>query len=161
MATAAPPFLAQRHPPLTLELGSRDDICFLHPGYHISNLLLTLPRVDSIADATPTYGVHHRTALLACQIIAGNTFNNSRFALDRAGQQSVQVPLDGVLTDHEYYFIVDGSGKCSPLSFLLQSILAKSCRSVSHCSQLPRLAVSPQPHPRFLASSHRLLDRYL
>ena len=120
MTTAAPPpFLARRSPPSPLELGSRDDICFHHPGYHTSNLLLTLPRVDStaVADATPAYGVHHRTALLACQIIAGNAFNNSRFALDRAGRQPVKVPLDGVLTDNQYYFIVDGSGKCSPLSF--------------------------------------------
>src|SRR5580700_8712728 len=119
MMTTAP-FLVHRPPPNPLELSSRDVICFHHPGYHISNILLTLPRVDSIAvaDAAPTYGVHHRTALLACQIIAGNVFNNSRFALDRAGQQSVQVPLDGVLTDKHYYFIVDGSGKCSPLFFL-------------------------------------------
>jgi hypothetical protein len=121
MTTAAPPpFLARQPPPNSLELDSRDDICFYHPGYDTSNLLLTLPRVDSTAvvDTTPTYGVHHRTALLACQIIAGNAFNNSRFALDRAGRQLVQVPLDGVLIDNHYYFIVDGSGKCSPLSFL-------------------------------------------
>ena len=120
MATAAPPFLEQRRPPRPLlELGSRDDISFHHPGYNTPNLLLTLPRVDSTvsADATPTYGVHHRTALLACQIIAGNAFNNSRFALDRAGRQLVQVPLDGVLTDDEYYFIVDGCSRCPFLSF--------------------------------------------
>jgi hypothetical protein len=82
-------------------------------------MLLTLPRVDgtAAADTTPTYGVHHRTALLACQIIAGNAFNNSRFAFDRAGQQSVQVQLDGVLIDNKYYFIVEGSSKCSPLPF--------------------------------------------
>jgi hypothetical protein len=66
-----------------------------------------------LADATPTYGVHHRTALLACQIIAGNAFHNSFLALDRAGQQPVQVMLDGVLTDTQYYFIVNGSGKHS------------------------------------------------
>ena len=121
MATAAPPpFPTQHPPPPSLELGSRNDICFHHPGYEgSSSLLLTLPRVDSIAaaDTTPTYGVHHRTALLACQIIAGNAFNNSRLALDRAGQQSVQIPLDSVLTDNKYYFIVDGSSKCSPLPF--------------------------------------------
>ncbi|KAF4634867.1 hypothetical protein G7Y89_g3244 [Cudoniella acicularis] len=113
MATAdPPPFLPQRRPPKPpLELGSRDDICFCHPGYHAYDLLLTLPRVDStaVADATPAYGVHHRTALLACQIIAGNAFNNSRFTVDKAGRQPVQVPLDGVLTDSQYYFIVDGS----------------------------------------------------
>jgi len=117
--TTAAPFLVHRPPPNPFKLRlSSDDICFHHPGYDTSSLLLSLPRVDSIADATPTYGVHHRTALLACQIIAGNVFNNSRFALDRAGQQLVQVPLDGVLTDKHYYFIVDGSGKCSPLFFL-------------------------------------------
>ncbi|KAF4631087.1 hypothetical protein G7Y89_g7047 [Cudoniella acicularis] len=107
-------------------LDTRDDICFHHPGYRISNLLLTLPRVDStvVADTTPAYGVHHRTALLACQIIAGNAFNNSRFAVDREGRQLVQVPLDGVLTDSQYYFIVDGSSKVFPSSLL--TILAKS-----------------------------------
>ena len=117
-AATSPPFLAQQHPPPpSLGFGSRDDVCFYHPGYPDFNLLLTLPRVDSTADTTPTYGIHHRTALLACQIIAGNAFNNSRFAHDRAGRQLVQVPLDGVLTDNQYYFIVDGSGKCSPLLF--------------------------------------------
>ncbi|KAF4637201.1 hypothetical protein G7Y89_g883 [Cudoniella acicularis] len=112
MATAdLPPFLARCLPQPSLELSSRYDICFRHPGYNTSNLLLTLPRVDSIAaaDATPAYGIHHRTALLACQIIAGNAFNNSRFAADREGRQPVQVPLDGILTDSQYYFIVDGS----------------------------------------------------
>ena len=111
-AAAPPPFLAQRLPRSSLDLGSRDDICFLHPGYPSLNLLLTLPRVD----APPNYGVHHRTALLACQIIAGNAFYNSRFALDRAGRQPVQVLLDGVLTGTQYYFIVDGSGRYSPFS---------------------------------------------
>jgi hypothetical protein len=116
MTRAAPPyFLSYRRPSLPFELGSRDDICFYHPGYHTSNLLLTLPRVDSavVADATTACGIHHRTALLACQIIAGNTFDNSHFALDRADQQPVQVPLDSVLTGNEYYFIVEGSGECS------------------------------------------------
>ncbi|KAF4624778.1 hypothetical protein G7Y89_g13391 [Cudoniella acicularis] len=114
MATAdPPPFLGQCPPQPPLELGTRKDICFHHPGYHTYNLLLTLPRVDmdstAAVDATPAYGVHHRTALLACQIIASNAFNNSRFAVDREGRQPVQVPLDGVLTDSQYYFIVDSS----------------------------------------------------
>jgi len=76
--------------------------------------MLTIARVDT---TTPNhYGVHHRTALLACQIIAKNIFDRGRFALDREGEQRVQVPLDGVLTDDNYFFIVDSTGKCSPLS---------------------------------------------
>ncbi|KAK4162842.1 hypothetical protein QBC43DRAFT_355534 [Cladorrhinum sp. PSN259] len=106
--------LWMRRPPKPLfELISRDDICFRHPGYANHSLLLTLPRVDSAA-SIPTYGVYHRTALLACQIIAGNAFTNSYLSLDEAGQQQVQVPLDGVLTEDEYYFIVEGFGKNSP-----------------------------------------------
>ena len=63
------------------------------------------------ADVTRIYGIYHRTALLACQIIAGNVFDNSHFALDRADQQPVQVPLDSVLTGTKYYFIVEGKGE--------------------------------------------------
>ncbi|KAF4627293.1 hypothetical protein G7Y89_g10861 [Cudoniella acicularis] len=132
MATADPlPFLARQHPPQPLELDSQDDdICFHHPGYRTSGLLLTLPRVDSTvaADGTPAYGVHHRTALLACQIIAGNAFNNSRFAVDREGRQPVQVPLDGVLTDSQYYFIIDGSeGVLSAFKVTLVSRVTYLC----------------------------------
>ncbi|KAK4246086.1 hypothetical protein C7999DRAFT_42400 [Corynascus novoguineensis] len=108
MATAAPPTLQARLPPpkQLLELRSREDIYFLHPGYDSHNTLLSLPRVDS---TTSTYGVHHRTALLACQIIAGNAFTNSYLAFDKAGQQRVQVPLDDILIDRQYYFIVEAS----------------------------------------------------
>ncbi|KAL2192915.1 hypothetical protein P885DRAFT_72655 [Corynascus similis CBS 632.67] len=79
-------------PKQLLELRSREDIYFLHPGYDSHNTLLCLPRVDS---TTSTYGVHHRTALLACQIIAGNAFMNSYLAFDKA--------------DKQYYFIVEAS----------------------------------------------------
>ena len=89
---------------------SRDDIRFRHPAYSNHTLFLTLPRVDSVA-LVPTFGVHHRTALLACKIIAGNAFTNSYLSLNKAGQQRVQVPLDSVLTEDEYYFIVEGLGK--------------------------------------------------
>ncbi|KAL2141621.1 hypothetical protein VTI28DRAFT_2167 [Corynascus sepedonium] len=114
MATAAPPTLQAQLPPpkQLLELRSREDIYFLHPGYDSHNTLLSLPRVDS---TTSTYGVHHRTALLACQIIAGNAFMNSFLAFNKAGQQRVQVPLDGILIDKQYYFIVEVSGKNSLL----------------------------------------------
>lgn len=116
MATAA--FMVrERPPPLHSELLSRPDICFCHPGFDPpGNELLTLPRVDSTV-AAGVYGVHHRTALLACQIIAGNAFDSSRFTFDREGQHEVQVPLDGVLIHEQYYFIVPGSCKCFLLSF--------------------------------------------
>ncbi|KAK3360897.1 hypothetical protein B0T24DRAFT_692953 [Lasiosphaeria ovina] len=105
MATTAP-LQAQRLPPVReLELRIRKQIEFYHPGYDSnSNLLLTLPRVDPTPSG-PGYGVHHRTALLACQIIAGNAFDNSYLSLDRAGQRRVQVSPDGILTDEGYYFI--------------------------------------------------------
>jgi len=125
MATIAPTLQSRRRPPKpVLELVSRDDIRFRHPAYSNHSLFLTLPRVDSAA-SIPTYGVHHRTALLACQIIAGNAFSNSYLSLDKAGQQQVQVPLDGVLTEDEYYFIVEGFGKNSPpLSVAFANLLA-------------------------------------
>ncbi|KAK0703759.1 hypothetical protein B0T26DRAFT_744454 [Lasiosphaeria miniovina] len=97
-----------RPPDPAVGLPSEEHIRFRHPGYDSLDLLLTLPRVDSTRSIS-TYGVHHRTALLACQIIAGNAFANSYFSLDKAGQQQVQVSLDGILTDTDYYFIVEGS----------------------------------------------------
>ncbi len=109
-----------RYPPTrpVSELALQDDIHFYHPGYaeEATARLLSLPRVDSTmsADAAPIYGVHHGTALLACQIIAGNVFTNSYLALDKAGQQEVRSSVD-ILTDEQYYFIVRGSGKCSLL----------------------------------------------
>ena len=67
---------AQRHPvasPMpTIELYSRKDISFLHPGYEALNVLLRLPRVDRTSSGS--FGVCHRTALLACQVIANNAF---------------------------------------------------------------------------------------
>jgi len=109
MATAAPPRF-KAHPIPPTELNSREQIEFLHPGYSAINVLLFLPRVDRKAD-TATFGVYHRTALLACQIIADNAFDTGRLTLDKAGQQPVNVPLDGILTEETYYFIVgDGPG---------------------------------------------------
>ncbi|KAK0733763.1 hypothetical protein B0T26DRAFT_736627 [Lasiosphaeria miniovina] len=108
MATTAPLQARRRPPKPALGLPAPEHIRFRHPGYNCQDLLLTLPRVDSTASIS-TYGVHHRTAVLACQIIAGKAFANSYFSLDKAGQQQVQVPLDGILIDEAYYFIVDGS----------------------------------------------------
>jgi hypothetical protein len=87
------------------ELLSRDAIRFLHPGYSIENILLSLPRVDCVENTT-TFGVHYRTALLACQIVAGNAFDTGHLTLDKEGQRPVNLLLDDILTEEEYYLIV-------------------------------------------------------
>lgn len=66
---------------------------------------MTLPRSDQSEEG---YGVHHGTALVACQIIGNNAFNKSRLALDQKGEHPVNLPFDDVLTHGEYYFVVDG-----------------------------------------------------
>src|ERR1700757_467235 len=105
-AAALPSFRASLIPPV--ELRSRQLIRFLHPGYNTDNTLLSLPRVDRLRD-TAVFGVHHRTALLACQIIAGNAFDTGHFTLDKDGHQLVNKPLDDILTGEEYYFLI-GNG---------------------------------------------------
>jgi hypothetical protein len=100
------------------ELLSRGAIRFLHPGYSIQNTLLSLPRVDRVENTT-TFGVHHRTALLACQTIAGNAFDTSHLTLDKEGQRLVNLLLDDILTKEEYYLIIsDHPGICSTSCFL-------------------------------------------
>jgi hypothetical protein len=101
------------------ELLSREAIRFLHPGYSIQNRLLSLPRVDRVENTTTTFGVHHRTALLACQIIAGNAFDTSHLTLDKEGQQPVNLLLDDILTEKEYYLIIgDHPSMCSTSYYL-------------------------------------------
>lgn len=100
-------------PPRDLLL--RAEIRFLHPGYATAaNQFLSLARVDcENSDGTVIYGLHHKTALIACQIIAGNAFDTGRFTLDRAGLQNVTVSLDGLLKENQYFFIIDGNGSYS------------------------------------------------
>lgn len=91
----------------------REKIRFCHPGYREPrNTLLVLPRVDPAT--TSLFGIHHRTALVACQIIANNAFNTGHFTLDKDGRQRANVPPDGILTDRIYYFIV-GDGPSMPM----------------------------------------------
>lgn len=104
-AAASHPFVAPI-PPATLE--QHGTIRFLHPGYPApTNILLALPRVDPASDST--FGVHYQTALVACQIIANNAFTTGRLTRDWAGQQPVCLPLDGILTEDFYYFLVGDS----------------------------------------------------
>ncbi|POS68628.1 hypothetical protein DHEL01_v212978 [Diaporthe helianthi] len=85
-------------------------IKFLHPGYNApNNILFALERVDPApADGPTTFGVHHATALVGCQIIANNAWAG-RLTLDREGERPVEphTSLDSVLTAKAYYFVVD------------------------------------------------------
>lgn len=61
--------------------------------------------MDHAEHGTAT-GVHHRTALQACQIIANNAFHGY-LATDRDGRDAVKAALDGLLTEDNYWFIVN------------------------------------------------------
>ncbi|KAH8745277.1 hypothetical protein F5883DRAFT_721947 [Diaporthe sp. PMI_573] len=49
-------------------------------------------------------GVHYRTALVACQIVADNSFDGY-LATDRDGLKNVIAPPDSTLTEDTYWFI--------------------------------------------------------
>lgn len=85
-----------------------DQIRFYHPGYPKPlNLLFCLPRVD-YSPADNIYGVHHLTALTACQILANNTFEKGKLAKDDEGKEFV----DGeYLVQRDYWFFVDGDAR--------------------------------------------------
>ncbi|CAN8106466.1 unnamed protein product [Discula destructiva] len=84
-------------------------ISFRHPGYRdLSDVLFELPRLDT-SPQTERAGVHYGTALLACQIVANNSFHGY-LATDRDGQQRVSLTLDGVLLEDNYWFIVPVTG---------------------------------------------------
>ena len=91
-------------------------ISIRHPGYFESeNELLRLPPLDAASDADETdaiepvptngiFGVHHATALVACQLIAGNSFEIPYLSYDRAGLSRVKISRHGILTQADYYF---------------------------------------------------------
>ncbi|KAH0530679.1 hypothetical protein TsFJ059_005279 [Trichoderma semiorbis] len=108
LARPRPPSLPQTFPQF-----NESEIRFLHPGYECPMpVLFTLPRVDcETFEGTIVYGIHHKTALTACQIVAGNVFDAGHLALDRTGLQRVTTSLDGLLTEDSYYFVVDGNDK--------------------------------------------------
>ncbi|KAK4151387.1 hypothetical protein C8A00DRAFT_17191 [Chaetomidium leptoderma] len=95
-------------------LGLRQGIIsFLHPGYNEpTNVLFRMPRVDHGGRDELQFGVHHRTALAACQTVANNAFDGF-LALDATGTQRVDasVPLDGILLASDYYFVISGSDR--------------------------------------------------
>ncbi|KAH0541387.1 hypothetical protein FGG08_004151 [Glutinoglossum americanum] len=75
-------------------------ISFRHPGYKSPyDLLLKLSAFDH-----PLGGLHHRTALVACGIVAGNVWNGY-FTETRDGPR-ITLDDDQLLTGAEYYFHV-------------------------------------------------------
>ena len=89
------------------------DICFRHPAYEDPyDIFIILPGLDH-----PEGGIHHQTALLACAVIANNSFSGW-LTEDRDGKMRVNVPLDGILRAQDYYFQVSKKqlGGCQRLS---------------------------------------------
>lgn len=88
---------------------NRDQVRFYHPGYlKPLNLLFCLPRVD-YEPLRGAWGVHYRTALTACQIIANNAFGTGRLARDERGKDIV-ADDDQILLNRDYWFFIDGEG---------------------------------------------------
>ncbi|RSL49846.1 hypothetical protein CEP51_015429 [Fusarium floridanum] len=100
-----------RHPPATAPRPralQHDKISFYHPGYSRPvNLLFSLPRVDPDPAHPGSFGVHARTALVACQIVANNAFDGY-LAADEAGTSRVESDPQAVLTGSDYWFFVEG-----------------------------------------------------
>ncbi len=80
----------------------------MHPGYTPPRELLNFPRADQTTDET--FGVHFGTALVACQIVANNAFDNGYLSVDVDGYEEVDEPFDFILTKPVYYFFVCGHG---------------------------------------------------
>jgi hypothetical protein len=101
-------FLSARYPvPFESQRAPERYIAFRHPAYPPRlNILFQLPRVDPTGHAHSQRGVHHRTALLACQIIANNAFDGHLYE-DKLGKYLVSTALDGVLEKDDYFFIIN------------------------------------------------------
>lgn len=80
-------------------------VILLHPGYGTDNILFTLPAVDG---TTTRPGLHHRTILTACAIIADNAFGRVYITHDRGGRERVEVPIDDLLEPGEYWLQLSG-----------------------------------------------------
>jgi len=107
MAVDVSPRLLAELPPAKLSI---DEIWIHHPGYpEYSNNLLSFPRVEKVRDSD-ALGVRHWVILLACQIVAGNSFDAGYLTLDRDGRHRVTTSPDGLLTESKYYFRIPDLG---------------------------------------------------
>ncbi|CAN8105394.1 unnamed protein product [Discula destructiva] len=90
-------------------------ISFRHPGYDdAEGVLFTLPRLDVTTAEQAIAGVHHGTALLACQVIANNAFDGY-LTTDRERQHRVSLPLDAILLNDDYWFAAGGDNVVYPV----------------------------------------------
>ncbi|KNB13753.1 hypothetical protein FOXG_14076 [Fusarium oxysporum f. sp. lycopersici 4287] len=87
-------------------------IVIRHPHYPTyQSTLLRLPRLDVVKksgqfDSNFAYGISHETALLACQIIAGNA-QDAFLSYDRLGKQSVIMSSEGQSDNLPFPIICD------------------------------------------------------
>jgi hypothetical protein len=97
-------------------------IGFRHAGYPVEDVILLKLRAYDRLDG----GLHHATALTACGIIAGNTWNGY-LSLERGGE-AIELGMDGLLsTGREYWFHIPhppGTGEiaCSEYPLVLLAI---------------------------------------
>ncbi|KAF4980499.1 hypothetical protein FZEAL_3503 [Fusarium zealandicum] len=89
-------------------------IAFVHPGYDRGHwkyhVLLSLLALDD-------GGIDYTTAHTACGILAGNRWDGF-FSRDRAGDQRIEEPRDGVLRDERYFYHLPGSSPDQPYPIL-------------------------------------------
>ncbi|KAF7548348.1 hypothetical protein G7Z17_g7113 [Cylindrodendrum hubeiense] len=100
--------------PSTGEYHRQQCIAVYHPAYRYpQSLLVNLPQVDAVDSTGQPTGLHHRSALLACQIIAHNAFEKGKLYFDQDGKYPVidKIPLDGALPDTSYFFILGSDPK--------------------------------------------------
>jgi len=134
-----------------------DQIRFYHPGYlKPLNLLFCLPRVDYSAEDN-AYGVHYRTALTACQIVANNAFEKGKLARDDKGQDIV-ADDEKVLLDRDYWFFIEDDGNMDVLSDGYETDTAQNdmllCRlSTTGSSHTISSRTGGSPRLRHLAST--------
>ncbi|KAH7108726.1 hypothetical protein B0J13DRAFT_423117, partial [Dactylonectria estremocensis] len=84
-------------------------IIIRHPQYSVhDNTLIRFPALDAATsqdrdDSRFDCGIHHLTALAACQIIAGNA---AYLSCDRHSEYPVELDYNGILTKSQYYLQV-------------------------------------------------------
>ncbi|KAJ8131968.1 hypothetical protein O1611_g1655 [Lasiodiplodia mahajangana] len=79
-----------------------------HPGYKeftSDNILFDFPAFDNVelSKGQRIQGLHHKTALTACAIIANNSFDDVYLSKDPDGEQRVQADYDGILEPGDYW----------------------------------------------------------